>query len=520
MSESADFFLSGLSHEIRTPLNGIIGYNQLLFQTKLDSIQKTYLNSMNQCCIQLMQLINDILDFSKLATGKMHVNRECFTFSELINDVNSATSYRVKERKQKCTYILSKDLPEYVITDKGKVVQILINLLSNAIKFTDISGQIVVSIIPIEKSCIQFSIQDNGIGISPENQKKLFSAFFQVNENNSFNTGCGLGLSICKKIVNILEGEINVSSEKGKGSTFTFTIKYEPYDKFEKEVTSNSKILKDKHILMVDDNPDNRLILSEMLFSVGSIPIVCSSAKEALKLIEGKRFNFFAALLDICMPDISGVDLAKKIRELNTEIPLIALSSLSEPLDSPNFQHVLYKPYYPIKVIDTLSKIVGKNCIEECLLDEKSSDFPATLSHEQDKKNIKILIAEDIKYNTQMLLKMLESMGYYNIETVEDGEKAILSIEKERAKGAPYEILLLDLKMPIKSGFDVLEHIKAKEYTYPKIAVLTASVMDADKEKCKELGVKYFILKPIHMTHLKLVLKSIIYQSRPEVEFI
>lgn len=200
---ATQFFLSSLSHEIRTPLNGIIGYNQLLSQTRLSSIQKTYLLSMNKCCIHLMELINDILDYSRLTLDKMRIRNECFSLQEVVNTVSNTMNCRLKEKRQKCHYVVSRNLPKHIVSDKQKLVQILVNLVSNANKFTDLGGFISVHVSPKQANVIEFTVKDTGIGISPEDQEKLFDAFYQVEQATIGKTGSGLGLAICKKLVNL-----------------------------------------------------------------------------------------------------------------------------------------------------------------------------------------------------------------------------------------------------------------------------------------------------------------------------
>lgn len=509
---TAQYFLSSLSHEIRTPLNGIVGYTQLLLQTKLESTQKMYLTSMNQCCLQLMQLINDILDFSKLATGKMHVNNECFSFREIINEVNSTLGYRIKEKKQKCKYILNKELPEYIISDKSKIVQILINLVSNANKFTDIGGNITVSVVPKEKGIIEVLVEDDGVGISAKHIDKLFDPFYQVQQTSK--NGSGLGLTICKHLISLLGGEITVASELSKGTIFSFTIKYEPYEVFQKQVEYNSKCLKSKYILIVDDNIDNRVITGEMLFESDMRPIICSSAKETTRMVSRRRYPFAAALIDICMPDMSGTDLARKIKHINPEIPLIALSSIDDPIDMQNFEFILRKPIRKFKLLDCLTKVINQNNIDDYILDVSETEPDEKITSYKDAR---ILIAEDISYSLNMLIKMLESMGYHDIDTATDGQQTIDKLEQEYNKGTPYDVLLLDLKMPKVDGFAVAEHMKARNFVYPKTAALSASILEDDRRRCKDLGIKYFILKPINMTHLRVMMKHLSSETQPNI---
>lgn len=501
---SGQFFLSNLSHEIRTPLNGIVGYIQLLSQTKLDNTQQMYIKSINHCCIQLVELVNDILDFTKLTTGKAQVNNECFSIKEVTDEINAAINHRIKEKKQKLRYIVDKNLPEYIITDKHKLTQILINLISNANKFTPTEGRIIVTF-SIKGDKLECSVEDNGIGISSEDQSKLFNPFFQVQETLTKN-GAGLGLAICKKLVELLGGNISVESEKKYGAVFTFTVNYERYEQFQNYIEKNGENLRGKYILIVDDNVDNRLLLGEILFEYGTKPIICSSGKEALRMIGAKRYPFSIALLDICMPDMSGIQLAKEIKDFDPEIPLVALSSLDEPFDSSNFSQVLAKPINKMKLLDTISKTISKNDINQYQLN--------TIEEKPiEKRTIKILIAEDIIYNSDLLTKMLNSMGYKSIDVACDGAEAIEKLDKEFLSGNPYDILLLDLKMPKVDGFGVADHIKTNKYTFPKVAVLTASVLETDKERCKEAGIKYFLLKPFNMSHLKIVINKILNGS-------
>lgn len=510
---SAEVFLASLSHELRTPLNGIVGYTQLLLNSKLNSVQRSYINSMNHCCISLVEIINDVLDFSKLATGKMAINNECITFKELIEDVNETIGFRIKEKKQKCQYVLSKDLPNFIITDRHKLIQIMINIMSNANKYTQIGGRIIVHILPCDENTIEFSIEDDGIGISIENQGRLFDAFFQVKESTS-KSGSGLGLAISKKLIELMGGNISVESELGHGSVFTFSIKYEPYDDFKREVEKNSACLHNKHVLIVDGDVENRVFISDILFESGMNPITCGSAREALDLVFKNRYPFSIGLIDICIPDITGTELAEKLKQIAPEMPLVGLSSLDEIPEKREFDVIIDKPMHKLKLLDCIIKLIGKQDISSCILQPSTN-----VAHEPiiAKKQAQILIAEDVSYNMNMLIKMLQGMGYYNIDTAINGEQCIEKLDFGYEKSSPYDILLLDLKMPNIDGFGVLEHLQARAYIYPKVAVLTASVLDKDKEKCKSFNVKYFILKPINMTHLRMVMKQLSSETEPRI---
>ena len=503
---SPQFFLTNLSHEIRTPLNGIVGYTQLLSQTKLDTTQQVYLNSMTHCCIQLVELINDILDFSKLTTGKAQINNECFSFSEIIDEINSTLGFRLKEKKQKISFVIEENLPKYLISDKHKILQILINLISNSNKFTPIGGRIIVSFSRKNDNQINCSVEDDGIGITHADQQKIFQPFVQI-EETLIKNGAGLGLAICKKLVELLGGVISIDSEKNCGAIFSFFFNFEPYENYQTFIKENGEILKGSYILIVDDNVDNRLFLSELLFEYETTPIICSSGKEALRMVSAKRYPFKLAILDICMPEISGIELSKQLKQIKPELPLIAISSLDQVFDKLHFEYVLQKPIDKIKLLDHIIRTFNKNNIKQYELNENKNNFKkGNLDSEtKENNNIKILIAEDISYNSEMLSKMLNSMGFYQIDTASDGLEAIEKIKKNS-----YDILILDLKMPKMDGFGVAEFIKNNNLTYLKVAVVTASVSEKDRDRCKELGVKFFLLKPFNMTHLKTILEKLL----------
>lgn len=493
------FFLSCLSHEIRTPLNGVVGYSQLLSQTNMSTTQKTYLSSMNKCCLQLMELINDVIDYSKLSVGKMKRRDECFSIQEVIDVVTNTMDCRIKEKRQKCHYAVSRNLPKYIVSDKQKIIQVLINLLSNANKFTDIRGFISVHISPKKENIIEFTVKDTGVGISEKDQIHLFDAFFQV-ENSIGKPGSGLGLAISKKLVNLLGGDIHVNSILGKGSSFSFTIKYKPQIIFEKKIMKTIGILKGKYVLLVDDNLDNRIILGEMLFEWRMKPIVCASGKEALRLIEKNRYNFCMCIIDICMKGMSGIELARNIKLNYPTIPLLGLSSITEA-DSSDFVKILPKPIFKTQLLTELQKILSGSMKNIKLDPNNSDDVKSTIYNPN--FNISILIAEDTPHNLDLLYNMLQTIGYNNIDTAIDGKIAIDKIEQAHEEKRYYDVIYVDLRMPNIDGFSLIKYINNKKYLDPNIVVITASVLESDKKKCKQLGINYFISKPYNLDQIR-----------------
>jgi len=501
---SKNLFLANMSHEIRTPLNGVIGYNQLLMQTSLNTIQKVYLSSMNNCSIQLMQIINDILDFSKLASCKMLLNSECFSTKEISESVNNAMGQRIKEKKQTIDFTISDNIPEYIIADKQKFIQVLINLVSNACKFTDKKGTISVTFVKTEKSTLCVHIKDSGIGISSADQDKLFNAFVQINDTVYKSVGTGLGLAISKKLTELMGGTITVSSELGKGSTFSFTINYSPYEGYEKKIEADAVKLKGKTVIVVDDNVDNRILITEMLFELEMNPIVCGTALEALRMILSNRYKFDLGLIDICMPKTSGIELAKQIKEEKPFLPLVALSSTDLFVDTTDFIKKLDKPINKVQLFNTIYRIVTSSNTPKSYIGKNIIEPPISPTS-RSKKEINVLIAEDIIYNRNLLVEMLKTTEYKHILAVENGVEALEKIRGDKK----YDILLLDFRMPIMGGLQMLKEAKNLNINLPEVVVVTASIMEEDVLECKNLGVKYFINKPIDFSQLKNIMSHI-----------
>jgi signal transduction histidine kinase/DNA-binding response OmpR family regulator len=501
--DEKEMFLANMSHEIRTPLNGVIGYNQLLRRTDLTSCQRKYLDSMNQCSTQLIQIINDILDFSKLSSGKMGINNECFKIREIIDGVMNAVGNNIKDKEQNFSFIIDEKLPEFIIVDKQKIIQILVNLVLNANKFTDPKGSIRVEFCSKSNNTIEISVIDTGVGISMENQDKIFHAFEQVDNNCNCKNGTGLGLAICKKLVNLLGGKIKVISEIGKGSTFTVTIVFNNCEDYEKTVDDNIRLLVGKTVLIVDDIAENRVFLSELFYEWKMYPLVCASSLEANRIVVSNRHKFDLVIIDTDMPNNSGINLAKQIKDEKPLLPILAITSDSSSVDVNNISRTIEKPINKIQLFNGVHNIIDKTTNQEAYIgnDESSESGSDTPSSNFNKK-VKILIAEDVLYNTTLLINMLESDGYVNIDTAKNGKIAIDMIEEAHKQDKPYHILLLDLRMPVMDGYEVLKKYHEKGWKLPNIIVVTASIIDQDRQKCKKLGASYFINKPIDIQEL------------------
>lgn len=514
-----EMFMVNMSHEIRTPLNGVIGYSQLMNQTELTVQQNIYMKALSDCSVQLMKTINDILDISRLNSGKMGICDECFSIKEVIETITSISNYKTKSKKQKISFVIDNDVPSYIVMDKQKLLQIVLNLISNASKFSSIDSCIKVGFSNPEKNVLSFYVNDTGIGIHKDDIPKIFNSFSQTTVSTP-EDGCGLGLAIVKKLCSLLDGNIDVTSELGVGSVFSCRVKYKEYTEMEKQISTNSKILENVSVLIVDDNVDNRILLTEELFNFGMKPISCSSAKEANSMILSNRYDFKIGIIDICMPDTNGIDLAKQIKEINHVLPLIALSSLDSFTNmSTDFVSKLDKPVNRLQLFSTLIKTIQKhtdinknnNVVQTSSKTLIKNNECTTSPSSKFKKNARILIAEDISYNRTLLVTIVNQIGYNNVDVAENGKVAIEMIKTAKDKGIQYDILLLDIRMPEFDGYQVMSLMNEMNLVKPKIIVITASILQQEREKCEALGVSYFINKPIDINELKTM---ILYSSR------
>ena len=467
-TKTKDLFIANMSHEIRTPLNGVIGYTQLLLQTRTTPEQQRYIQSINKCSLNLAQIINDILDFTKLSCGKMKVNINPTRIKDIIEFVKDTLALKIKEKKHKLNVIISSDIPEYAMLDKQKIIQVMINLVSNAIKFTDSNGEIEISVNSVNKECLRISVKDTGIGISRENQNKLFRSFSQLdNTLTKSYDGTGLGLAISKKLVELMKGEINFKSTIGIGSEFYFTLKYKKID--ENKCVISDKF-KGKTVLVLSDKVETRLEICNFLLKIGLKPTPSSSLSEAIELLNSYAYDFEMCVISF---EDSSENIIKNIRE---EYALIPLLDYTKEFTS-NMLHT----------VETIEKMLG----ESRYIKKKDSL--------KINKNLRILIAEDNEDNQDVLVNMLKSIEYTDICIANDGIDAIQEIQTKI-----YDVLLLDLKMPRMDGYQVLEYLKrSNKLSNLKVIPVTASVMEEDQIKCQTYGVKYFLKKPIDLKELQ-----------------
>ncbi len=497
-----DSFIATMSHEIRTPLNGIVGMTRLLIDDHtLTSKQQDYVKILKECSTQLMELVNDILDFTKINSGNISLFTQPFNLKECIETSVKVVHQRASDKHLDLLTHIDKDLIENVTGDQRRVKQVLVNLLTNAIKFTE-KGLIKLTVKmenistttrevwDINQKRILFEIKDTGIGILPENQTKIFEAFNKVSLNNQadlLSPGAGLGLAISKQLVKLMGGDITVNSDGKHGSTFNFDIVLQDENDINRLIIANKNIFTNKTVLIVDDTEDNRIFLMDILTNWNINTLLFSSAREALSYIKLDK-PFDLAIIDIFMPHMSGIDLAQNIRQLGLKVPLIGLSSIGHDLKGKEiFDTFSTKPIIKNKLFQMLLKAFSKGPATK---EAKRKSVPP-IKYKKNRASVKIIAAEDDHYNQILLEELLKSLGYKNITIVSNGQECIDAIKNEL-----FDICLMDIKMPILNGYDATRIIK--EFDSPPIIIgVSASVLEADKEKCYNVGMNGYIPKPI-----------------------
>jgi len=520
-NESKSLFLANMSHEIRTPMNAIIGLSDLMQKTTLDNKQKNYLSKISSSSKLLLGIINDILDFSKIEAGKLTLELQTFNLEQILIDINNIFSYTASKKGLEFILFLHPDVPHVVVGDELRLKQIIINLLSNAIKFTD-KGEIEVSIKLKEKNdnnlILLFEVKDTGIGMTQEQQTKIFNVFSQADESTTRKYGgTGLGLSISKKLVELMNGEIGLKSEPNVGTTFFFDAQLKSGKQENNISYISTPDLRDIKVIVCDDNKSARYAVSSIL---KSFTFHTSEVANGILLLEklesssGEPFELI--ILDLHIPGIDGIEVAKRIAN-STKIvkkpKIILLTTYSEV----NFEEkeligidsVLYKPVSNSVLFDTIMDVFGKNIPRH----NSASQNEETSKKLKEYTGIRILLVDDNEINQEVATELIQSLGIV-VDIAGNGK---IASEKIFNSGTPskYSLIFMDLQMPIMDGYTATRKIKSnKNYQKLPIVAMTADVMEGVKEKCLELGMSGFVSKPINPTE---VVKAIInWAIKPE----
>ena len=493
-------FLANMSHEIRTPMNAVIGLAHLLLKTELTDKQRDFVSRIHGAGQMLLGLINDILDFSKIEAGRMQLEETEFALDGVLDNVTSVLLHRAQEKGLELQYVVDPDVPPKLNGDPLRLGQILINLIGNAIKFTA-KGSITVFVrrLPGDGSLahLEFDVQDTGIGMSIAQQQSLFNAFCQADTSITRKFGgTGLGLTISKRLAQLMKGDIWVRSQPNLGSTFTFSVKLA----LGRENTPAPHLVR-RRALVVDDSPLARSILIALLEKQGYTALPAESGEQALAMLgDSRSARFEFVTIDLNMPGMDGLELADAIRNQIAPAPKLVMVTATDTAALVGesrlncFDAVLNKPVTAAQI----GKLVNQGDAPVASMPSK----PAPLA------GVRVLLVEDMPTNQLIASEILESFGI-TVDLADNGVQAITKLLEDRNR---YDIVLMDIQMPEMDGLEATRRLRASQQLgHLPIIAMTAHAMDSERRRCLEIGMNDFVTKPIDPD----LLRDILIRWRP-----
>jgi signal transduction histidine kinase/DNA-binding response OmpR family regulator len=495
-SKSKGYFLANMSHEMRTPMNAIIGMTAI-GKAAPDLERTDYaFTKIENASTHLLGVINDILDMSKIEANKFDLSPDTFDFEKMLQKVVDVVNFRVDEKQQNFTVHIDRDIPRILVGDDQRLAQVITNLLSNAVKFTPEQGSIILEAHLLKEEnglcTLQIAVTDTGIGISEEQQSRLFTSFEQA-ENSTARKfgGTGLGLTISKRIVEMMGGKIWIESEPGKGAKFAFTVQIERKTGEQRSLLNPGVNWKNVRILVVDDEPDIREYFAGILQSFGVACTVAQSGGEAVALIE-REGPFDIYFVDWKMPGMNGIDLSRKIKEhYNGASAVIMISAternlIEDDAKDAGVDKFLPKPLFSSAIADCINECLGVPLPEEEAPQEEVGCF----------EGYRLLLVEDVEINRESVLALLEPTGLA-IDCAENGVEAVRMFSEAPDR---YDMIFMDVHMPEMDGYEATRRIRALDAPRAgeiPIVAMTANVFREDIERCLKAGMNDHVGKPL-----------------------